>query len=91
VAEDNKNLAQGMINSPNVRSKQGEAKAVKDYEVVWASWPNVGMNEKERESFRMPKYSFIFCVWRGSDPTTSHCPPVVLLHVNLVAKEHLSF
>ncbi len=44
--EDNKNLAQGMINSPNVRSKQGEAKAVKDYEVVWASWPNVGMNEK---------------------------------------------
>ncbi len=34
VAEDNKNLGQGMINSPNVRSKQGEAKAVKDYEVV---------------------------------------------------------
>jgi hypothetical protein len=44
--EDNKKLAQGMINSPNVRSKQGEAKAVKDYEVVWASWPSVGMNEK---------------------------------------------
>jgi hypothetical protein len=44
--EDSKNLAQGMINSPNVRSKQGEAKAVKDYEVVWASWPNVGIHEK---------------------------------------------
>jgi hypothetical protein len=64
--EDNKNLAQGMINSPNVRSKQGEAKAVKDYEVVWASWPNVGMNEKQWEIISNAKIIFNFFALGGA-------------------------